>query len=189
MTDPLPLTGRSGLPAEIAYLRDRYPQTGWQAHPRYGQLAAFWLHIHATLRSEATALTATTDLLRGRQIDPAAFQRRFVPELNGFLQHLDAHHRIEDTAYFPKFRALDPRMGVGFDLLERDHHAIHDALLTTVERARILLASLAGTGIEQAADGYADASGRLIAMLRQHLADEEELVIPAMLEHGERAVG
>lgn len=190
MNDPLPLIGRGGIPDEIAYLRARYPQSGWRTHPRYGDLSAFWLHIHATLRDEAAALQATMLAFRNRRIDPAGFQRRFVPELNRFLQHLNAHHQIEDSAYFPKFRALDPRMAAGFDLLEHDHHAIHDTLLASVAQARTLLAALGGAGaVDRAADDYAATSDRLIAMLLRHLADEEEIVIPAMLEHGERAVG
>ena len=113
-----------------------------------------------------------------------------VAQLNQFLGHLDGHHRIEDAVYFPRFRALDPRMERGFDLLEADHHAIHDALETTVASARGLLASLTGPNRDaRVADTHADHAAMLTRLLLRHLADEEDLVIPAMLEHGERRVG
>ena len=37
-----------------------------------------------------------------------------------------------------------------------------------------------------AADDYADANTRLVAMLDRHLADEEDLIIPLILERGDR---
>ena len=125
----------------------------------------------------------------GRQ-DVATFQRSFVRRLNHFLKHLNGHHQIEDSAYFPRFRALDPRMVAGFDLLENDHELIHQRLLDTVDSARGLLGALdkAEDARRSAADAYARRSEDLLKLLLQHLSDEEDLVIPAILEHGERRV-
>ena len=39
-----------------------------------------------------------------------------------------------------------------------------------------------------AADAYADENSRLIAMLTRHLADEEDLIIPLILDRGDRAL-
>jgi hemerythrin-like domain-containing protein len=182
------LGNRAGLPDELAFLRGDFPRETWRAHTNFGQLAAFWLHIHATLRSEGNEVLRVVDAFRAREIDGQAFQRAFVPRLNGFLQHLDQHHRIEDHAYFPTFRQLDERMVVGFDLLEADHALIHERLVETVERAKGLLNALA-TGTEaqsRAAESFASEAKGLVRLLEQHLSDEEELVIPAMLKHGER---
>ncbi|WP_230769003.1 hemerythrin domain-containing protein [Sphingomonas sp. Leaf4] len=185
----LTLGGRGGIGDDLAYLRAAHPQPGWRGHTNFGQLADFWLHVHASLRAEAAAIDTTVKALLGGRLDPAGFQRRFVPELNRFLQHLDAHHRIEDHAYFPKFRALDPRMAAGFDLLDADHHAIHAALVANADAARTLLAALGGSGAaDRAAADYAARTDALLGLLHRHLADEEDLVIPAMLEHGERSL-
>lgn len=181
---------RTGLPDAIAFLRDAHPKPRWQHHANYGALAAFWLQVHDTLRAHGRQLQqATRDLQDGRR-DAADFQRFFVPALNGFLQHLDGHHRIEDVAYFPRFRMLDRRMAAGFDLLENDHALIHEALLASADGARQLLAVLdrSQDARRRAADVYAARSGHLLALLLRHLEDEEDLVIPAMLEHGERRV-
>ena len=117
-------------------------------------------------------------------------QQAFVPQLNSFLQHLDHHHRVEDHIYFPKFRQLDGRLSVGFDLLETDHVLIHQNLVQTIEQARALLAALSQSADRrrQAAETFGDRIEHLLKLLQQHLRDEEDLVIPALLEHGEQAL-
>jgi hemerythrin-like domain-containing protein len=136
-------------------------------------------------------LQQITQSFRDGGLDANAFQQAFVPRFNHFLQHLEGHHQIEDAVYFPKFRQLDPRMQQGFDLLENDHELIHSALVTSLDAARQLVVALprGARAAQTANDGYADATDRLIQLLARHLADEEDLVIPAMLEHGERSVG
>ena len=56
--------------------------------------------------------------------------------------------------------------------------------------ARALLQALAQDRDAQrrAAQAYGGAADRLLDLLGRHLADEEDLVIPAMLEHGERSL-
>ena len=185
--DPLILGERAGLSDDIAMLRPTFPRAGWRGHANFGQLADFWLQIHATLRAEAAEVARIVTAFRDRGGDSQAFGRAFVPALNRFLQHLDQHHNIEDHAYFPKFRALDPRMQAGFDLLDSDHRLIHDQLAATVGKGRALLQSLATPGdARRAVDDYAVTQDRLVSLVGAHLGDEEELVIPAILQHGER---
>ncbi|MDN4631510.1 hemerythrin domain-containing protein [Sphingomonas sp. PsM26] len=185
------LESRQGLPATIAYLREAYPAPQWRDHHNFGELAAFWLQVHASLRQQGDQLQQITQSFREGGLDANAFQQAFVPRFNHFLQHLEGHHQIEDAVYFPKFRQLDPRMQQGFDLLENDHELIHSALVTSLDAARQLVVALprGARAAQTANDGYADATDRLIQLLARHLADEEDLVIPAMLEHGERSVG
>src|SRR5687767_56072 len=100
----LPLEGRSGLPDTLAHLRSAYPQEEWRTHRNFGQLAAFWLSVHGTLRREGAEMQALTCEFREGRRDAQGFQNLFVPSINQFLGHLDAHHRIEDSVYFPRFR-------------------------------------------------------------------------------------
>jgi hemerythrin-like domain-containing protein len=187
LSESLSLGARVGLPDEIAFLRAHYPREDWRSHANFGQLANFWLHVHATLRHEGNEVSRIVDAFRNRQMDERQLQSTFAPRLSGFLQHLDQHHRIEDHAYFPKFRQMDERMVAGFALLEADHDLIHQRLVATVEQARGLLSALSnpGEGARRAADTYAAEAGNFLDLLLRHLADEEELVIPAMLKHGE----
>lgn len=187
MTD-FPLESRNGLPDALAYLRPSYLRDEWRGHANFGELANFWLQVHDHLREHGAVLDrATADFREGR-LDAGRYRQFFVPNLNRFLGHLNGHHEIEDQHYFPKFRALDERMVAGFELLDRDHRRIHEALMATAESANQFVSALA-TGDDatrRAADDYAVTADQLLAMLKRHLSDEEDLVIPAMLHHGER---
>jgi hypothetical protein len=181
---------RDGLPDAIAFLRASYPRPTWRAHGNFGEMSDFWLAVHASLREHGGRLTRATRALREGSVDARAFGRFFSPSLESFLQHLEGHHRIEDHAYFPRFRALDRHMVAGFDLLENDHEVIHAKLLASAASGRRLAIAL-GEGddaLRRAADAYADDSDRLLDWLLRHLSDEEDLVVPAMLEHTEEAV-
>lgn len=185
----LELSNRGALPPQVAFLRERYPKSQWRAHGNYGELTAFWLQVHDGLRAQGRALQqATYDFREGRWKGLVDFQRGFMPQLRHYLQHLEGHHHIEDAHYFPRFRALDRRLHFGFDLLENDHEIIHGSLLTTAESARSFMQALPGAADagSYAVDRYIDDADRLLTLLNQHLADEEDLVIPALLEHTER---
>jgi hypothetical protein len=187
----LQLPTRRGLPDDIAYLRAAFPRTQWQGLANYGEMAEFWLQIHDSLRSQGGQLKQATDAFgQGKWPAGADFPSVFVPLFNQFFGRLNGHHQIEDGAYFPRFRALDPRMGVGFAILEADHRLIHDQIVVSVDAARALLHALVQGGDAQrrAADAYSGATDRLLDLLGRHLADEEDLVISAMLEHGERSL-
>jgi hypothetical protein len=50
-------------------------------------------------------------------------------------------------------------------------------------------AAAEGNRMRCAADPYAEAADRLMAMLDRHLGDEEDLVIPLILDRGEEELG
>jgi hemerythrin-like domain-containing protein len=188
--DTLLLPTRTSVPSEIAYLRSSFPVDGWRGHPNYGQFAAFWLHAHQNLRMSGAHLQQLLDAFRKDPSDPQGFGRGFAPRLSDFYQHLNGHHQIEDHAYFPRLRAIDPRMVAALDMLESDHGIIHNGIESSVHSARRLLAGL-GTGgdpVRFAADSHAHDSERLLKLLFRHLGDEEQIVIPAILQHGERSI-
>jgi iron-sulfur cluster repair protein YtfE (RIC family) len=190
MMEELKLGARARLSDEIAFLRATYPREDWRRHLDVEGLASFWLAVHQHLRREGARAPELLSELRSGKIEIHDFTSRFANQLNSFLGHLDGHHRMEDTIYFPRFRALDDRMVVGFDLLEADHGQIHEQIVVTVSGARGLLASSAR--LETLAKGGEDRCETevelLLAKLTQHLSDEEDLVIPAFIEHGEQAV-
>lgn len=184
------LPNRAGLPSAIAYLREKYPEPQWRAHRNFGELSDFWLQVHDMLREQGEHLKQVTHAFREGQVDAPAVQRLFAPRLGRFLHHLQEHHGIEDSYMFPRFRALDERMIVGFDLLENDHEIIHEKLMASAESGQRLVVALAegGGAARRAADVYAAHADRLLDWLLRHLSDEEDLVIPAMLEHTDRAI-
>ena len=79
----------------------------------------------------------------------------------------------------------------GFDILEKDHVVIHDAMNRMADSANAFMQTAADDNdkMRRAGDAYADISDRLMRMLARHLGDEEELVIPLILDRGEEGLG
>ena len=185
------LETREGLPDDLRFLADQYPRGEWQAHSNIHGMAGFWLQRHDMFREMGVLLTGgIADYREGRK-DAREFAAFFAPRLNLFLGNLDGHHNVEDHHYFPVFAKAEPRLKRGFDILDGDHHLIHDALERNAETANAFLRALQESEDRQrfAADAYADENSRLIAMLKRHLDDEEDLIIPLILDRGDRDLG
>ena len=189
--EALALVRRSGWPEDLRVLVARYPREQWDAHPNLGEMARFWLSRHAMFRELSTAIEQIAALFRAGRIPPQEFARQFVPRLQFMIDQLNVHHQIEDLHYFPIFRAADERLARGFDVLEGDHHHIHADMARTAETANALLHSLQGGGdtMVRCSDDYADASGVLLKGLVRHLDDEEDLIVPLILDRSEKALG
>ncbi|MGF1631269.1 MAG: hemerythrin domain-containing protein [Kiloniellaceae bacterium] len=185
--DALDLDSRSILPAEWLALRERHPRAGWQADSRLGMTAQFWLERHDAFRRLAAALQQMTGRFRGGGLDPEDFSAGFAPRLQLLLSELNGHHQVEDFHYFPLFRRAEPRLVPGFALLDRDHKTLHLSLVETAEAANALLQALARAPAEAEgpAETYAEVSGLLLTRMARHLDDEEDLVIPLLIERGE----
>ncbi len=189
-TEALALASRSGWPEDLRVLVARYPREQWEGHANLGEMARFWLSRHAMFRELATMIEAIEAQFHAGTLPPAEFPRLFVPRLQFLLSQLDVHHQIEDFHYFPIFRAADARLARGFDVLEGDHHAIHADMAATAETANALLRALAQPdALKRCSDDYAQASGALIKGLIRHLDDEEDLIVPLILDRGEQALG
>jgi hemerythrin-like domain-containing protein len=189
--EALALARRVGWPEELRVLLDRYPREKWDAHANLGDMARFWLSRHAIFREVSGAIDHIASQFRTGQLLPAEFARQFVPRLQFILDQLNVHHQIEDLHYFPIFRKADARLLRGFDVLENDHHHIHADMARTAETANALLRALAGDAgrLRRCSDDYADASAALLKGLVRHLDDEEDLIVPLILDRGEDALG
>lgn len=183
----LTLENRAGLPADLRYLVERYPREEWRDHADIGGMAGFWLQRHDMFRELGGMLTNGISDYREGRTDAAGFGGWFAPRLQFFLQQLNGHHQVEDMHYFPAFARAEQRMQRGFDIIENDHEVIHDVLGLNAEAANALLRALQENEDRQrfAADAYARENERLIAMLTRHLADEEDIIIPLILDRGE----
>jgi len=189
--EALALARRSGWPEDLRVLIARFPREQWQGHANLGEMARFWLSRHDMFRELATMIQTIEAQFRTGALSPADFPRQFVPRLQFLLSQLDVHHQIEDLHYFPIFRAVDARLTRGFDVLEGDHHAIHVDMAQTAETANALLRALQGNADERrrCGDAYAAASVTLLKGLIRHLDDEEDLIVPLILDRGEAALG
>ena len=189
--EALGLARRSGWPDDLRVLIARYPREQWDAHANLGEMARFWLSRHAMFRELSVAIEQITAQFRAQLLQPAEFARQFVPRLQFMLDQLNVHHQIEDLHYFPIFRAADVRLVRGFDVLEGDHHHIHADMARTAENANALLHAMRADAdtLRRCGDDYANSSGALITGLIRHLDDEEDLIVPLILDRGEEALG
>lgn len=185
------LLQRTGLPENLRYLVEKYPRETWQEHENIHGMAGLWLQRHDMFRELGGMLTGGIADYREGRLTATQFANWFAPRLNFLLGNLDGHHRIEDEVYFPKFAEAERRMKRGFDILDGDHHQIHDALEANAESANAFLRALQESEDKQrwAADAYATENDRLVAMLMRHLADEEDIIIPLILDRGDGAFG
>ena len=187
----LALDSRAGWPAELRLLIDRYPREVWGAHANLGAMAQFWLQRHDMFRALGTALDEATTAYREGSATAQDFRAWFPPRLQFFLQQLNAHHQVEDLHYFPVFQAAEARLARGFDVLETDHKVIHEQIAATVETANTFLRTAVNDPdpLRRTGERYAATSGALLHLLTRHLGDEEDLIIPLILDRGEAALG
>ncbi|WP_018183832.1 hemerythrin domain-containing protein [Kaistia granuli] len=185
------LETRDRLPDELRYLAELYPREVWTGHANLGMTARFWLQRHDAFREQGKIMAAGLVDFREGRIEPRAFGPWLAPRLQRFLNELNGHHQIEDYQYFPVFTAAEPRLARGFELLDGDHQTIHHWIDTVAETANGFLRSLDGDrdALLRASDAYADASGAMLAGLMRHLADEEDLIIPLILDRTEDGIG
>ncbi|WP_374632375.1 hemerythrin domain-containing protein [Paracoccus sp. (in: a-proteobacteria)] len=188
MDDDFKLGTRSDLPGDQLFLLRDFPRGTWRGRPGLAGTGEIWLANHDRFRALTHGILQALERLRdsgetGHDSAPA-LQRDIARLLAG----LDGHHRIEDQHYFPAFQRAEPRLLRGFQILDGDHHLIHesiDELAAVTQDSLRRLGQTAGvmTGDQRRAlDALADVSGRFAPLLRQHLADEEDLVIPLILE-------
>lgn len=183
--DSVAIETRSGLPDALRALVEQIPRDSWQTHPNFDQLVSFWLERHMMFRKLMALLQTDAQALIDNRLDQQNYANRLGRFGGMFVNELHGHHTIEDRHYFPVLAQAEPDFARGFDILDKDHHAIDATLNRFVEQANAALQS----GRDPAR--FREATGRLsddmVAMARlldRHLEDEEELVAPVLLKHG-----
>ncbi len=189
--NPLDLGVRTGWPPELRYLLERFPRGGWPDHPNLGDLTQFWLEIHESFRAAAVDLERRADDVREGRTVPEQYWAGAAPRMRRLLAGLGYHHRVEDSHVFPVLMEAEARLIRGFEVLERDHDALHARIDRLVALSRVMPVSLTSdTGdIARSVDDLTAAQAHLAAGLRQHLADEEDLIVPLILDRTEVVLG
>ncbi len=191
MNADLDLNSRAGWPDDLRFYLERYPRPLWPSHANLGEMARFWLQIHNGFRELGGALKSKTMDFREGRFPAEAFRVWLAPRLQTLLSHLHGHHQIEDYQFFPLFSAAEPRLVRGFEVLERDHQQIHATIVSVVDSANSLLRAAPAELdlLRRSGDAYADAGDALLRRLDRHLGDEEDLIIPLILDRGEDSLG
>jgi hypothetical protein len=171
-------------PAAAARLLERHPRSSWAAVAT--PTTHFWIEVHDDFRRECVALTLAGDECRERRITPRSYAALVAPRLRGLLGHLQGHHEVEEHHYFPTLRDSAPALGPAFDRLAADHVALDgDATRALAALAELVAAAespQASQASRVAAERFAAECDVLCRHLVRHLSDEEDLVIPLLLE-------
>jgi hypothetical protein len=187
-TDPLALHLRDGLPDELLTLSKRHPREGWARSAGMSGSAGVWLERHGFFRALSEHLAAGLAAFGGGRDDVRAYLGRFQREMGALLSQLDGHHRIEDGHYFPMFSQAAPEMKRGFEILDADHHAIHGGLHDLAGQSRGLLTAAQAGKADRDIRDLGARLGETLAdfrpLLVRHLDDEEDIVIPLIIERG-----
>jgi len=183
--DARSLVLRTGLPAEFLYLLAELPRDRWTT---LDETAAFWMQMHAGFRHHQTHMDGLVGQWRLNG-DLSALHRSLISALQAFLQHLDGHHRIESDQYFPIMRRVEPKIGAGIDLLDRDHDTIHESLEAMFRDGLAFHQAMVSRGPDAAdkAGRLADRIATQARPLLRHLEDEEDIIIPLIQLRGLQA--
>ena len=178
------LETREGLPEPLRALLKEYPREAWESDPGFSALIRFWLDRHIMFRRILEKLTVDTEARLERELAPEAYIRHLSHYGSLFTRELHGHHMIEDQHYFPHLQRLDRRLVRGFDILDRDHHALDSHLGTFAEDGNAAIASLRGTELEEKpVMALLHRLKDFDRFLNRHLTDEEELVVPVLLRY------
>ncbi len=189
--DPtLALTARSGLPDALGVLLADFPREAWEANANFGGLVRFWLDRHLMFRRISELLAGDArEFLDGR-MDVRDFAVRLSRQGTHLVSDLHGHHMIEDTHYFPVLARAEPRIARGFEILDSDHHDLDTLLVGFTDGANAVLGALGQADrLRTAAGGHLAGLDRFGRFLERHLTDEEDLVVPVILRHGEGGLG
>jgi hemerythrin-like domain-containing protein len=189
--EKLSLNSRTALPEGYAFLLAEYPRAVWEGHPNNGQWCQFWLQRHQMFRDYSAALADACEQLADGKIDAPAFHEWFVPRVNFYLGEIDTHHKVEEYHYFPALAQADEKIARGIELLEGDHRVVHDLLHAAHGTIVSLDAAIreAPADIASAAPAARDGILALGAGLGRHLDDEEDIIVPLILERTEPVLG
>lgn len=183
--DDLALETRKGLPAHLRVLADKYPRGDWTGHTNFDELTRFWLDRHLMFRECLTRMQSETEAFLDRNRDWNTYGHQ-LSRLGGFfINQLLTHHHIEDQHYFPTLEAKDTRLKAAFELLDSDHHALDAHLHALADDTNAVLQKLQERDkADMQAETYRKTLTRFETFLDRHLCDEEEVVVPVILEHG-----
>jgi iron-sulfur cluster repair protein YtfE (RIC family) len=179
----------SRLDDSLLFLARKHPREGWDASPKLGDLGRFWLQRHEAFRKLDALIREATDAAASRAVDENDYRRWLARHVNMMLGQLEEHHHVEDHHYFPVFRRAEPLLGKGFDLLDNDHGQLHEAIEGIADLTNVFLRAkpddvTAHDALQRFRDGHRKLGAHLVA----HLDDEEDLIIPLLIERGEDGV-
>ena len=183
---------RDGLPKDLQKLLEKYPRDSWGEDVLNGNWVAFWLGRHSLFRKISTSIHDIIERKLDSKLSTESFLRQYSQLMSLMLKNLDSHHAVEDNYIFPKFYNKSKQFIYGLDLLENDHLLIHHSIDNVVHAGNKLLSlgltSENGNLIDNLGK-YKVINDKFDTLLKSHLNDEEDLLIPLVNMYGEEYFG
>ncbi len=179
------LPERDGLPEHLKVLLDSYPRSGWSSHQNFSELTKFWLNRHIMFRKTLETLRSEGGHFLAAERDPQRYASLIAKVGGFFVNELHMHHHMEDQHYFPLLTRQDARLNDGFDLLDKDHHQLAELLEGMARSGSDLVNKIRAKSEASmyAADNLQKILNRFDRFMDRHLSDEEELIVPIILEY------
>lgn len=182
------ISTRKGLPEFLRKLSKHYPREVWEQHSNFNDLTKFWLSRHVMFRELIERLQQDSQAIieNNRNADGQQTYKSTISRMTGFmLSQLHEHHNVEDHHYFPMLMPFDPDLRKGFDILDADHQLLDKKIHDLADNTNALLTSLHnGQNVQKSAEHLLVTQQKFEQFLDRHLSDEEELIIPIILEYG-----
>ena len=172
---------RNSIPFELKTLLLEYPKSDWERHPNFINFSEFWLQRHAMFRELGMRLIHLSQLMLEKNIDDREYQQQLFKFSEFMLHQLHTHHIMEDTYFFPEIGKNDIKVQTAIELLESDHIEI-GKLINNYRNSLKLCSTPRKTSAK--ADSLLSLQSIFNEALRQHLHDEEEIIVPAALHFG-----
>jgi hemerythrin-like domain-containing protein len=127
---------------------------------------------HTMFRREFGLMPGLIRAVAAGDMQRSALVADHVTMVSGVLNH---HHSGEDAYVWPRLRERCPEECASLtDVMEDQHHAIHNGLLQVAQAGQ----AWRDSACADARHTLADAIDRLLPVMNEHLALEEERVVP-----------
>ncbi|MEM9431031.1 MAG: hemerythrin domain-containing protein [Pseudomonadota bacterium] len=143
-------------------------------------MTGYWLSRHVMFRTLADRLLTEAEGFLDGDRDVLLYQSRLASDGGTLIEELHMHHGVEDYHFFPQLIRKAPEIAAAFEILDADHHALDSQLAALAEVAKTTLRAASLDTVGQ----LHTALGKTAQFLDRHLSDEEEIVVPIILEHG-----
>lgn len=179
------LKQRQGLPSEMQILLRDYPREAWPDHPHFARSIQNWMGAHQMFRQLGEIANDNCEAYLDDSISADKFAGAISYYGDLLIKNLHGHHTWEDRVYFPELREADRRFNRGLETLEADHMVLDKTLdeFTKTANRSIKLTQLDEKQAREEVATLHECTKDIQSILKTHLRDEEDLIVPILLHH------
>ncbi|WP_438950345.1 hemerythrin domain-containing protein [Psychrobacter submarinus] len=168
----------SRLETDWLFLYNKLPPDQWFGAD-YAYKTSGWLKVHTNIRKRQRILVQISEAYISGEFDWSEYRSQILKRINMHVLKLHQHHGVEDDGFFPEFVSMYPKLAPAFEILGHDHEYLNELL----DKLQIQNDQLARSEVEgkALAEELHDTLVKVTDLLKQHLTDEEDLVIPILV--------